>query len=95
MMRRFLSVSIVVTLVGAASVLAAGPSENQIRQSFRMLLPQADTNRDGRLTQAECMAIYKDKSMAEKNCAYWDADRDGVITEDEYVKQAFSAGQKK
>jgi hypothetical protein len=36
---------------------------------------------------SECMAIWKDKKTAEKNCKYWDADGDGIITEDEYVKQ--------
>jgi hypothetical protein len=25
--------------------------------------------------------------MAQKNCNYWDANKDGNITEDEYVKQ--------
>jgi len=37
---------------------------------------------------AECMAISTDKSRIEKDCKCWDANGDGVITEDEYVKQA-------
>ena len=41
------------------------------------------------------MAIYKDKSMAEKNCTFWDADKDGIITEAEYVKQGSNVGKRK
>jgi len=41
------------------------------------------------------MAIYKDKSMAEKNCTFGDADKDGIITEAEYVKQGSNVGKKK
>ncbi len=33
--------------------------------------------------------------MAEKNCAFWDVDKDGSITEDEYVKQGSNTGKKK
>lgn len=74
---------------------AAGPPEDNIRQAYRMILSQADANKDGRLSAAECMAIYKDKSTAEKNCSFWDANKDGTITEEEYVKQALSMGKKK
>jgi hypothetical protein len=35
----------------------------------------------------ECMAISRDKKKIAKDCKYWDADGNGVITEDEYVKQ--------
>ena len=31
--------------------------------------------------------MTKDKKKAEKDCKYWDANGDGVITEEEYVKQ--------
>jgi hypothetical protein len=31
--------------------------------------------------------------MAEKNCNYWDANKDGIITEDEYVKQGMKDGR--
>ena len=41
------------------------------------------------------MAIYKDKSTAEKNCSFWDANKDGTVTEEEYVQQALSMGKKK
>jgi Ca2+-binding EF-hand superfamily protein len=92
------------TVVAAALVTAmtsvppaytAGPSEDNIRQAYRMILSQADANKDGKLSAAECMAIYKDKNTAEKNCSFWDVDKDGIITEDEYVQQALNIGKKK
>ena len=36
---------------------------------------------------SECMAVSMDKKKIEKDCKYWDADGNGTITEDEYVKQ--------
>ena len=74
---------------------AAGPSEDNIRQAYRMILSQADANKDGKLSAAECMAIYKDKGTAEKTCSFWDVDKDGTITEEEYVQQALRMGKKK
>jgi len=34
------------------------------------------------------MVISRNKKKIEKDCKYWDANSDGTITEDEYVKQA-------
>jgi len=79
----------------ASPALAAGPPEQNIRQAYQMILSQADTNKDGKLSAAECRAMWKDKATAEKNCGFWDVDKDGVITEDEYVKQGSSFGRKK
>jgi hypothetical protein len=33
--------------------------------------------------------------MAEKNCTFWDINKDGIITEDEYVMQGSNIGKKK
>ena len=66
------------------------PHEAFIRSAFQELLQATDTSRDGKLAVAECMAIFKDKAVAEKNCKFWDANGDGTITEDEYVKQGRS-----
>jgi hypothetical protein len=74
---------------------AAGPPEDSIRQAYRMILSQADANTDGKLSAAECMAVYKDKSTAEKTCSFWDANKDGTITEEEYMQQALNMGKKK
>jgi hypothetical protein len=84
-----------ITLAIVSPGYTAGPPEQNIREAYKMILQQVDANKDGRLSVAECMAIYKDKSMAEKNCTFWDVDKDGFITEAEYVKQGSSMGRKK
>ena len=85
-----------ITIISIASVAySAGPSDERIRSVYREIVLQADTNKDGKLSVTECKAIYTDKAMAEKNCTFWDVDRDGVITEDEYVQKAGSLGKKK
>jgi hypothetical protein len=83
-------------IAGSASVVhSAGPSDELARDAFRQILSQADTNRDGKLSLAECKAIYKDAAMAERNCTFWDVNKDGTITEDEYASQAMSMGKRK
>lgn len=89
------SAALLITLVMVSPGRTAGPPEKNIREAFEMLLSQLDANKDGKLSVVECKSIYKDKSMAEKNCTFWDADKDGIITEDEYVKQGSSLGRKK
>lgn len=94
-MKRFVwTVSGLATLCICTQVNAAGPSEENIRSAYKMLLEQVDTNKDGIISMAECMSIYKDPSMAEKNCMFWDADKDGLIKEDEYVSRVRSIGNK-
>jgi Ca2+-binding EF-hand superfamily protein len=63
------------------------PSDDMLKQNYTMVLEQADANKDGKLSMKECTAIFKDKAKGEKDCRYWDADGDGTITQDEYVKQ--------
>jgi hypothetical protein len=65
-----------------------GPPTEAIRGAYRQILAGADKNGDGKLSMAECTSISSNKSKIEKDCKYWDANGDGVITEDEYVKQA-------
>jgi hypothetical protein len=65
-----------------------GPPAEAIRGVYRQILASVDKNGDGKLSMAECMSISRDKSKIEKDCKYWDANGDGYITEDEYVKQA-------
>jgi hypothetical protein len=89
----FLSSIIVISIFSV--VYSAGPSDERFRVVYREILSQADANKDGKLAVIECKAIYKDKAIAEKNCTFWDADHDGVITEDEYVQQAAGLGKKK
>ena len=61
--------------------------EDRIRNAYRQILTAADKNGDGKISMNECMAISRDKKKIAKDCKYWDADGNGVITEDEYVKQ--------
>ena len=74
---------------------AAGPPVPDSQAAYRMILSQADVNKDGRLSAAECQAMWKDKTVAQKNCAFWDVDKDGLITEAEYVRQTSSFGKKR
>lgn len=64
-----------------------GPSAELISGAYRQILAGADKNGDGKLSMEECLSISKDKKKAEKDCKCWDANGDGVITEDEYVEQ--------
>lgn len=88
------AVTVLMVIGLIAPAYAAGPPEANARNAFTMILSQADANKDGKLSMNECMGIYKDKTMATKNCTFWDVNKDGVITEDEYVKQGMSLGNK-
>jgi hypothetical protein len=72
----------------------AGPTDQMIKNAFQQIKASADTDKDGKLTVSECKAIYKDKNKAEKNCTFWDANKDGIVTEEEYVSQAKNIGKK-
>jgi hypothetical protein len=86
--------TLMITVIFPSSVYTAGPPEQSIKAAYQMILSQADSNRDGKLSITECMAIYKDKIVAEKNCTFWDVDKDGIITEAEYVMQGSNLGKK-
>jgi len=87
----FLSVMFIISfLIFSGSVSFAKPKaarEDLIRNAYRQILTAADKNGDGKISMDECMAISRDKKKIAKDCKYWDADGNGVITEDEYVKQ--------
>jgi len=82
-----LAAAMLVWLPVASQAQKMGPSDDMLKGAYRDILAQADTNRDGKLSASECLAIWKNKQKGEKDCRYWDANGDGVITEDEYVKQ--------
>jgi hypothetical protein len=80
-----------VFLVLTGSPLLAGekgPPAEMIKGAYRRMIAGADKNVDGKLSMAECTSISSNKSKIEKDCKYWDANNDGIITEDEYVSQA-------
>ncbi|MBE0549437.1 MAG: EF-hand domain-containing protein [Rubrivivax sp.] len=86
----------VVLLLGAAAPGAmAGPPEANVRQAYRMLLAEADKNKDGKLSMAECTPIFKTAQMAQQKCGFWDVNKDGTITEEEYVQQVARITSKK
>lgn len=66
---------------------AMGPSKEVIGLAYQQILAAADKNKDGKLSENECLAVSRDKKKMEKDCKYWDANGDGVITKDEYVQQ--------
>lgn len=65
-----------------------GPSDARTKEAFKTILSSTDINKDGKLSLQECYAIWKTKKIAEKNCKFWDANGDGSIAEDEYLKQS-------
>lgn len=82
---------IVSILILSGSFAVAKPRaarEDLIRNAYRQILAETDKNKDGKISMSECMAVSMDKKKIEKDCKYWDADGNGTITEDEYVKQA-------
>ena len=85
-----IGVVMAVLLLTGSSLFAApqGPPDEMIKAAFRQILAGADKNGDGKLSMAECTSISSNKSKIEKDCRYWDANGDGVITEDEYARQA-------
>ena len=89
-----LVIVICVLAPGVSPAQQRGPSDDMIKGAYRQVLADADKNRDGKLSMSECLAVWKDKKTAEKNCRYWDANSDGVITEDEYVQQVRKIMQK-
>ena len=90
-----LAALLITSIMAFPAYTANQAQEQRTRDAFNMILSQTDTNKDEKLSVTECQAIYKDKNMAEKNCTFWDINKDGIITEDEYVKQASSLGKKK
>lgn len=85
-----------VVITGAVSLVqSAGPSDQMARSAFKQILSEADKNKDGKLSMAECKAMFKDPAAGDKKCSFWDANHDGIITEDEYASQAMNIGKKK
>ena len=80
----------IISVIPTGNLLFAqekGPPTEVIKNAYRKILASADKNGDGKLSMAECMSISSNKSKVKKDCSYWDANGDGFITEEEYVKQ--------
>ena len=63
-------------------------TEGKWSAPFKSILSSADADKDGKLSIRECFAIRKDRKTAEKNCRSWNADDDGRMTQDGYVRQS-------
>lgn len=70
-----------------------GPPPDFAKNAFKILLSEVDKNGDGKIGADECHSMWKDKSIADKNCGYWDTNSDGIITEEEYVSRAMKKAQ--
>ena len=79
--------------------LAAQDTEKRMEKgaqdAYKMLLEETDKNKDGKISKPEFFAIWKDKKVAEEKFRYWDTNKDGYITESEYVKAVIAIGKKK
>ncbi|HPC74112.1 MAG TPA: hypothetical protein P5551_06880 [Syntrophales bacterium] len=72
----------------AVSQQGVGPPDAAAKEAFKSILSSADADKDGKLSIRECFAIRKDRKTAEKNCRSWNADDDGRMTQDGYVRQS-------
>jgi hypothetical protein len=84
-------------LATSGAILAQNQKEMEknVREAYKLVLKETDKNKDGKLSKDEFYAIWKDKKVAEKNYKAWDTNKDGFITEEEYVKAAMDMGKKK
>jgi len=69
--------------------------EKSARDAYKLLLQETDKNKDGKISKVEFFAIWKDKKVAEEKYILWDVNKDGYITEEEYVKVVMDIGKKK
>jgi Ca2+-binding EF-hand superfamily protein len=69
--------------------------EKNARAAYKEILKETDKDKDGKLSKKEFYSIWKDQQVAEKNYKAWDTNKDGFITEEEYVKAAVDMGKKK
>jgi hypothetical protein len=81
----------VLLLILLLSFLLLGPNlfsqdkKKAARNAFKEILKYSDKNKDGKLSKAEFMTIWRDKNTGEKNWKTWDTNKDGYVTEEEYV----------
>jgi len=96
-MRRFTTPGLVlVAMTGLVGVgQAAAPSQETVRAVYAQLLAQADADKDGTISLAECKSIFTDPAISEKSCRFWDVNKDGAITEDEYVERVMRVTNRK
>lgn len=63
---------------------AAEPTQGAAGFDSKEFLASLDQNKDGKITREEYGAIWKDKSVAERNFKMIDRNGDGLLTGDEF-----------
>jgi len=58
-----------------------------LKTGYNMLLSEVDKDKNGKISMEECLATWKDKTIGESKCKYWDKNGNGIITEEEYIQQ--------
>ena len=89
---------LVISVLLSFSLIAQDPSkkmEQAARNAYKELLKETDKNTDGKISKAEFYAIWQDKKVAEEKYKFWDVNKDGYITEEEYVKAVVDISKKK
>ncbi|MDD4554243.1 MAG: EF-hand domain-containing protein [Bacteroidales bacterium] len=69
--------------------------EKAARQAYKDMLRDTDKNNDGKISKTEFYTLWKDQKVAEKKYLAWDTNKDGFITEEEYVKVILDLEKKK
>jgi hypothetical protein len=91
--------SAVISVFFLISLIAAGQDarmmEKTAHDSYQAILKETDKDKDGKISKKEFYAIWKDPKIAEEKYKAWDTNKDGYITEDEYVKAILDMGKKK
>lgn len=95
-----LSMMVIFILVISSHTVAQKPDirkemEKAAKQAYMGLLKETDKDKDGKISKTEFFAIWKDKKAAEEKFAFWDTNKDGYITEEEYVKAVVDIVNKK
>jgi hypothetical protein len=71
----------------AAATDAAVQDKTSLAFNAKAAMSAVDKNGDGKVTRAEYDAIWKDKSVAERNFKKIDRNGDGVLTAEEFTPQ--------
>lgn len=69
--------------------------EKSAHNAYKEILKEVDKNKDGKLSKEEFRGMWKDPKVADEKWNFWNTNKDGYLTEDEYVKGVMEIGKKK
>ena len=93
-----------VVALGFASPVFAGESgrpdlsallSDVAKEAFQEICLTLGKDKDGKLSKVEFQGMYRDADMTESKFQTWDVDRDGYLTEAEYVSVVAKIGGRK